>query len=409
MYKKRKVLIIAYACEPNKSSEPGVGWNFVKQISSFMDVTVLTRANNKNSIQSQKNMNVSFLFFDLPIFFQKIKKKIPFGLQLYYHIWQIFAYRKLKKIIKNEKFDVLHHLTFAVTKNIPPMKNFNIPFILGPMGGGDTIPYGFVKKMGVLAILNELIYKFLHFKSYYLSIKTYHARKKINAFIFRTSSSMNNFPFVNKSKIHLISESAFNFDIEYNHSKESCENFLKIICVGRLIKSKGYEYALKGFHFFIKNGGIGSLTIIGEGEEKNALVKYTEENNLSSFINFKGFIPNNDVINELKNSHVLIHPSFREGGSWSIMESMFYGNPVICFDTSGPKDMVTSETGILVDLDNPKKSIIDIGNALMLLQNDKDLYYKKSISSSLRIKNEYNWSKRKIQIKKVYDLVLNKS
>ena len=64
---------------------------------------------------------------------------------------------------------------------------------------------------------------------------------------------------------------------------------------------------------------------------------------------------------ELKNSHVLIHPSFREGGSWSIMESMFYGNPVICFDTSGPKDMGTSETGILVDLDNPKKSITITG------------------------------------------------
>lgn len=407
MKSKKKVLIIAYACEPNKSSEPGVGWNFVKEISSFIDVTVLTRANNKNSIELKENNDINFMYYDLPASLQRIKKKIPFGLQIYYLFWQIFAYKKVKEIVKNENFDLLHHLTFGVTKNIPPIQYFNIPFILGPAGGGDTIPYSFLKKMGPLAIVNEAIYKFLHFKSYYLSINTYHAKKKLSAIIFRTSSSMDNFPMQNKSKKHLISESAFTFDTNYEYSKKNSENFLKVVCVGRLMKAKGYEYALKGFDFFIKNGGIGSLTLIGDGDEKNSLMQYIKDNNLSSYVKFKGFIPNEEVVNELKTSHVLVHPSFREGGSWAIMESMFYGNPVICFNTSGPKDMVTSDTGVLIDLVNPNKSIIDIGNGLILLQSNKELYHNKSLNSSSRIKNEYNWAKRNIQIKKVYDLVLN--
>ena len=408
MKSRKKVLIIAYACEPNKSSEPGVGWNFVKEISSFIEVTVLTRANNRNAIELEENNDINFVYYDLPAFLQKIKKKVPFGLQLYYNFWQIFAYKKVKEIVKNENFDLLHHLTFAVTKNIPPIQYFNIPFILGPAGGGDTIPYSFVKKMGPLAILNEVIYKFLHFKSYYLSINTHRSKEKLSAIIFRTSSSLHNFPMQNKSKKHLISETAFTFDTNYEDSKKNSENFLKVVCVGRLMKAKGYEYALKGFNFFIKNGGIGSLTLIGDGDEKNSLMHYVKDNNLSSYINFKGHITNEEVINELKSSHVLVHPSFREGGSWAIMESMFYGNPVICFNTSGPKDMVTSDTGVLIDLVSPNKSIIDIGNSLISLQNNKELYHKKSFNSSSRIKNEYNWDKRNIQIKKVYDLVLNK-
>ena len=32
MIMKKNVLIIAYACEPGKTSEPGVGWNFSKEI-----------------------------------------------------------------------------------------------------------------------------------------------------------------------------------------------------------------------------------------------------------------------------------------------------------------------------------------------------------------------------------------
>ena len=45
-----KVLASAYACEPEKGSEPGAGWNWVKQIARFHEVWVITRANNRLSI-----------------------------------------------------------------------------------------------------------------------------------------------------------------------------------------------------------------------------------------------------------------------------------------------------------------------------------------------------------------------
>ena len=47
-----KVLLSAYACEPNKGSEPGTGWNWLKQIARFNEIWVITRANNRESIES---------------------------------------------------------------------------------------------------------------------------------------------------------------------------------------------------------------------------------------------------------------------------------------------------------------------------------------------------------------------
>lgn len=35
MEKRLKVLVSAYACEPDKGSESGVGWKWVKQIARF--------------------------------------------------------------------------------------------------------------------------------------------------------------------------------------------------------------------------------------------------------------------------------------------------------------------------------------------------------------------------------------
>ena len=47
-----RILLSAYACEPVKGSEPGVGWNWVRQLSQFAELWVLTRANNRASIEA---------------------------------------------------------------------------------------------------------------------------------------------------------------------------------------------------------------------------------------------------------------------------------------------------------------------------------------------------------------------
>jgi hypothetical protein len=44
--KRLRILVSAYACEPYKGSEQGVGWNWVLELSKTKDVWVITRSNN---------------------------------------------------------------------------------------------------------------------------------------------------------------------------------------------------------------------------------------------------------------------------------------------------------------------------------------------------------------------------
>jgi len=93
--KRMKVLISAYACEPDKGSEPGVGWNWGKQIAKFAEVWVITRSNNRESIERElhKNpvSNIHFVYYDVPKLLGFWKKKTR-GLYPYYILWQIGAY-----------------------------------------------------------------------------------------------------------------------------------------------------------------------------------------------------------------------------------------------------------------------------------------------------------------------------
>jgi len=142
-----KVLISAYACEPNKGSEPGVGWNWAKQIAKFSDAWVITRKNNREVIEEElkKNPepNLHFFYADFPNW-MRFWKKGQRGVHLYYLLWQFAAYFQARRLIKEIKFDIAHHITF-VNDWLPSFLAFlPIPFVWGPIGSNKPIPFKYL-------------------------------------------------------------------------------------------------------------------------------------------------------------------------------------------------------------------------------------------------------------------------
>ena len=404
MGSQKRILVIAYACEPNETSEPGVGWNFVKEISKSYKTTVITRANNRTSIENDGFNAAIFSYYDLPSFFKKLKKRMPLGTQLYYFLWQWAVYLKWSKKIKKEnlKFDLLHHLNFGITWVTPPAFLFKIPFVWGPIGGGDVIPFRFLKRMQFRAITQELIYILIN-NLRKISILSYLTKNKSSSIIFRNESVKKVFLNKKSRKGSVVSETATSI-LELSKNKEIEEN-LYAICVGRMNYWKGFILAVEGFHSYLSQGGIGTLELFGDGPEKNRIEQYIHSNNLQKHIIIRGFVDNEIILNRMKESNVLIHPSFRDGGSWAIMEAMSNGLPVVCLNASGPKDMVTKNCGLLIDVKSYSQVKMDIGSGLLQLLNDKNKYKQLSNNAIIRIDQEYNWNTRGKQIKEIYESV----
>jgi len=405
MVKRKKILIIAYACEPNKTSEPGVGWNLGNHISKTYNTTILTRANNRSSIELEKESNIVFLYYDLPSFFTFLKKKLPLGTQLYYILWQWGAYFFAAKQIRNNSLaiDLVHHLNFAISWVSPPNYLLKKPFVWGPIGGGDTVPMRFLKKMRIKAILQELVYISINQISR-ISIFSFFTRKNANVVLFRTQSSENAFPKRKNTIYQTISETAMT-SINHNFKVKNYDKNIKAMCVGRMSYWKGYIYAVKGFHNFLKAGGTGTLELFGEGNERDSIKRYINTHNLGNSIFIRGFVNNIEIKRKMVESNVLIHPSFREGGSWSIMEAMSYGLPVICLDTSGPKDMVTKKCGMLISLKSTQSISEQISDGLLELSGNKEMYLELSSNAQKRILKEYTWNRRREQISQVYEML----
>ncbi len=110
----KKILLSAYASEPGKGSEPAVGWNWAAAMSRLHEVWVITRANNQAAIEASDEPwvnQVHWVYYDLPGWLRRWKKGSR-GVQLYYWLWQIGAFFTARRLHRQVRLELVHHVTF---------------------------------------------------------------------------------------------------------------------------------------------------------------------------------------------------------------------------------------------------------------------------------------------------------
>lgn len=141
----------------------------------------------------------------------------------------------------------------------------------------------------------------------------------------------------------------------------------KVLAIGRLVRTKGYDRLLRIHKELIEEGYRYSLYILGEGSEKKRLEKYIKNNNIEKYTFLLGYDEN--PYKYLKNSDFFVCSSYREGYSTTVVESIILGTPVIVTSCSGMNEILDNgKYGVIVDnnekalkeaiknfLDNPKE------------------------------------------------------
>lgn len=166
-----------------------------------------------------------------------------------------------------------------------------------------------------------------------------------------------------------------------------------ILFVGRLEKEKRLDLLLKS----LEGKKDYSLTIAGNGSQKNKLISLSNELKINA--NFLGFV-GRKKIQELFASHsIFVLPSDFEVMSLAVLEAMSSGCAVIASNTFGTKDQIDSEkNGLIFEKGNEK----DLSNKLSLLLGNNS--FSKKLGSNARKKVLKKFDSRIIakKIEKVY-------
>ncbi|OGW85212.1 MAG: hypothetical protein A3A81_02165 [Omnitrophica bacterium RIFCSPLOWO2_01_FULL_45_10b] len=409
-----KVFVSAYACEPGKGSEPGVGWNWVKQIARFHEVWVITRLNNRGSIEralAKKPMpNVHWIYFDLP-FWTRFWKRGQYGVHLYYYFWQIGIYFVAKRLNKEVRFDVIHHVTFG-NYYIPSFLGLlPFPFVWGPVGGGESAPPGFWRSFGLqgrtLEIFRDLGRTFTTIDP----ITRYVARKASLA-IAATEQTATRLVRLGTRKVVVWPQVGMNNEQIRYFSTFRIQNPLpfRIISIGRLIHWKGFHLSLEAFARFQKIYPDTEYWFVNDGPEVVKLKKIAGNLITQNKVVFWGKLPAlKDVYEKLNQCHVLVHPALHEAFGNVCLEAMAAGRPVICLDLGGPAIQVTKGTGFKVSAVTPEQVVNDLASAMLKLAQDSELRIRMGEAGRKRVAEHFSWDKKGEMISQVYKEIVSKN
>ncbi len=401
-----KVLVSAYACEPNKGSEPGVGWNIASAISQDHEVWVLTTATHRRGIEAELMTGVAAQLhwiyldpFDWVYDWETGGKGIQWDVHLHHYLWQIAAYFKIKTLHQTIGFDLVHHATYG-RYSAPSFLSFlPIPFVWGPVGGGESAPVSFWKDFNLKAKLYEFLRQAARISGELDPFVHLTARKSAIA-LACTPETAKRLKALGVKRLEWVSgqtgitaaELAQFEQLKVQFSNSSSNQSVRFLSLGRLIHWKGFHLGIRGFiEADLPNA---EYWIGGTGAEEARLKELVQRSGWGDRIKFLGPLSRIDALQVMAQCDVLVHPSLHDFSPTVCLEAMAAGLPVICLDLGGPSRQITDETGIRVPAVNPTKAVTGLAQAMVQLNQDKALRSALGIAAQQRVRQFYLWETR---------------
>jgi len=404
--KRLKVLLSAYACEPNRGSEPGVGWEWASRMPEFHELTVLTRSNNRTVIEAayggdQPTGRARFLYLDLHPWIQKLKKRRLFPIFLYYLIWQLAAARWIKS--QTADYDIIHHVTFNGFRFPGAWWSHDATVILGPLGGGSIAAPQYRRCYGVRWItekIRELSIRFWRLNPWTMaSLRNARMVLVVGEDLQRRFRSSG-------IQAEMMLETALPRAMEEDITTIDPKDRRDFIWVGNLEPWKAWQIALQAFARAVSNGvGSSKLRIVGKGDQAAEAVRTAERLGISERVEFMEQLPRHEVWRLMATSRALVFSSVRDTSGNVVLEAMGLCCPIICFKHQGVAMMTDDLCAFRVDPGTWNDSVQGFADAMVSLANNDKLVEDMGNAGRSRALREFTWNAKVGEMLEIYSSV----
>lgn len=349
-----KVLLSAYSCHPLQGSESGIGWNWARSIAANgHEVVVMTRTVNRAGIEGYLRghslARVRFVYHDLPRIF-RVLYALPVGNYAFYLLWQYAAAKVALKLHAAERFDRVQHITWGSFRVPSFIGKLGIPFIFGPVGGGEDTPKKLRRGLGFRGRLWDALRRFSSALMAPWIISTYESATEIVA---TTAETQDAIParFHSKctcrqavgvdSALTALGQSAIG-----GKHRESPR--LELLFVGRLLAWKGVHLLLKALASMGERRSNFHLTVIGAGSDRGRLERLSRRLGLGETVRWVAWMPRDALLGVYAEFDLFAFPSLHDSGGMAVLEAMSFGLPVLCLDLGGPATAVNETCGRVI-------------------------------------------------------------
>jgi len=334
-----RIVAFAYACEPGKGSESGVGWVWAQMLTRLGQVWVVTRAKYRPAIEaalpdSEPHDRLHFVYVDLPGW-ARFWKRGPRGERLYYLLWQLAALFRARRLHRRERFDLAWHLTFANAWLGSVAALVGPPFVYGPVGGGVGITWRLLPTLGSRGIAYELLRAWARFGGRYLNPLARIAWMRARLILAQNGDLERWLPARHRSKVRVFPNAV----LDGSSLPSTAERAPSTVALfaGRLLALKGVAIGIRA----IAELPDWRFIVCGSGPDELRLRRLAERLGLAERVEFRGWVARERLQEIMRTeADVFLFPSLHDESPFVVVEALAAGLPVLCLDVGGPPVLI---------------------------------------------------------------------
>lgn len=407
------ILLTAYAINPYKGSEDGMGWNFALEAATSNNLIVFTRKNNRTHIEKYqaenpdvRYKNINFRYFDWPAW-MLFWKKGPILSLIYFYFWQLTLAIHCRW--NHLDFDIAHNLNFHNDWTPSFLWLTGKPMIWGPVGHHPKIKKGSLRFYSWKALASDRFLWLLKLVFWNLDPFLWITKKKAAHVLCMNDDAVKVLR-LEKSKYTICPSVA----TEDASMPKAPKKHFTVISAGRFVPLKGFDITLKSFADFyhgmddIARNEI-QLHLVGNGPYLPQLQKLASDLNINHAVIWTSWIERNTLQKLYNEASVFLFPSY-EGAGMVVAEAMVHALPVVCWDNSGPGVFTPKASKLKVNSDMPVNAAVKaFSSKLRELYVNSAYYDFESKLARTQYLNQFQWKQRGVLLHNTYQNVLTKN
>ena len=409
MPQKYKILVSAYACSPNKGSEPGMGWNFVTGLSNFHEVHVIVEKRKwQQPINEYLNLHPTLKQNLIFHFIEKkrnkwLRKLWPPTYYWFYKEWQKKTYKLALELNQIENFDIIHQLNMVGYREPGYLWKIEKPFVWGPIGGLENTPWRFLPSLGFKGMIHFTGRNIINqLQKNFSSRPKKAAVRKNNSLISATPDNQKEILTLWKKNSAVLCEVG-QVDSNLLDLEKRGHEPIRIIWSGVHEPRKNLQLVLNALAQVKIDW---ELHILGSGPEIVSWQKLSNKLGIDTKCIWHGWLPLDKALRVLQNGHLFCVSSIHDLTSTVLLEALSYGLPVVCLDHCGFSHVINNTCGIKIPVTNPKETKKGFAIAIEKLYHDEALRYQLA-EGALQRSKDFSWDKKITQLNLIYQEVVN--
>ena len=368
-----KLLLSAYACNPNRGSEEGNGFNWLWE-SAALGHEVLCLTTPRGQADLTKLLadraadpiaqRIHPVYITVPKLVDFAYRWQP-GVYLHYIVWQYRAWRAARQLDAQVNFGVVHHVTYNSLQMASWLWRLKKPLLLGPLGGGMVAPDSlrrylpdWFKTETVRNVISSLLTTF----DPNVRQSMRHAALVLTA----NSDTAALARTLGAGKVALTMSAALPESFattDYVPRPALAGRELRILWLARIYPRKGLHLTLAALGQVDKRVKF-HLDIMGDGPSGHLVPGWIAEAGLQDRVTWHGSVPYATTRAAYLSHDLFMLCSLRDTYANQYLEAMALGLPILTLDHHGAADFIPAAAGVKVPVQSAEATTAALARAV---------------------------------------------